>query len=263
MTAGFRTSRKKLGPSWLTSGEGELVGYALDLVRDAFMQRLFLGLLSRFPQQDPNGTAGALDALVSMGRDRRVIRGINESDAAYALRQKSWLDDRKRAGNPFMLMKQLAAVCGPLPSFRTVDASGNWYSRAADGTETSSLATANWNWDGDPARWARFWVVIYPNGLWVTTVDDWGDVGLKWGATDHTWGSTITPNEVAILRAVVSDWMPGGTRCINIILSPDGAAFDPTAPDPDGLWGRWSKNVGGVRVASRLATARYLEGVRA
>lgn len=266
MASRFRLTRTKISPRWLTDGEGGLVGYALDIVKDAFIQRVNLGLLARFPENGPNGETAPADALQAMGRDRRVIRGLSETDAEYAARLKLWLDDRKRQGNPFMLMQKLAEYLGPLPSYRTVDARGNWYSRAADGTESSSLDQQNWDWDGTPIgeRWARFWVIIYPNGLWTENSDDWGANtwgASGWGESEETWGSTAPRNHVTTVQGIVSDWMPAGTRCINIIIAFDNASFDPTAPEPDGLWEGYSKNVGGVQVPARLATARYWDGV--
>ncbi len=262
--ARFRLVRRFLGPKWLVDDDGEstLVGYSLDLLKDAFVERLELGLLARFPQNGPNGETAPPDALAALGRDRRVVRGLSEDDEAYALRLLKWLDDRRTAGNPYALMQKLSEYTGPLCSFRTVDARGNWYSRAADGTQTVSLDTGNWNWDGtDAARWSRFWVVIYPNGLW-TEGQTWNGVGTQaWGDPGHTWGSTATPEEVATVRAIVSDWKPAGTRCVNIVLAFDPASFDPASPEPNGLWGRWSKVVAGVQVSSRLSTARYMDGV--
>lgn len=266
----FRTIRPKLGPRWLTTGEGGLVFYSLDLVKDAFVDRLFAGHLSRFPQNDASGdTTAPSDALAAMGRQRQVVRGINESEPSYARRLVAWLDDRPRQGNPWALMKKLSEYTGPLPSFRTVDVRGNWFSRAADGTETVVMQQANWDWDGDPDgldRWSRFWVIIYPNGLW-TEGYDWGDpAGPNWGQGTGSIGSTASSEEVATIRSIVAEWKPGGTRCINIILAFDPASFDPVSAVsdpgmPNGLWEHWSRNVGGVQVPARLSTARYWDGV--
>jgi hypothetical protein len=266
----FRASRKFMGPPWLVSnGESELVGYALDLLKDGFVERLRQGLLARLPQNDPTGaTTAPDDALAAMGRDRRIRRGLNETPQAYARRLIRWIDDWKVAGNPFALMQQLAAYLGPVPSYRTVDVRGNWFSRAADGTLSISLTQANWDWDAASdalARWSRFWVVIYPNGFW-TQGPNWGDSGAKWGTPERTWGSTATVDEVSTVRSIVADWKPAGTRCVNVILAFDGTSFNPaTARDgtglPDGTWGHWSKISGGAYVASRLSTARYLDGV--
>ncbi|MCL2777712.1 MAG: hypothetical protein FWD73_06880 [Polyangiaceae bacterium] len=273
----FRTIRSKLGPPWLTvHGESGLVGYALDIVKDAFIERLRQGLLAQQPQQDPTGeTTAPPDALAEMGRDRRVVRGIGESDQSYARRLVLWLDDRKTAGSAFALLQKLSEYTGPGPKFRTVDARGNWYTREVDGSESYILKRNNWDWDGRPRtadgrlRWSRFWVIIYPNGLW-TEAPCWGDDDAPaWGdPPESTWGSTAPAGHVDMLRAIVADWMPAGTRCVNIILAFDPNSFDPMAAVdadgmPAGLWEHWSRNVDGVQVPTpRLSTARYLDGVQ-
>jgi hypothetical protein len=262
--ARFRLARYKTAPAWLTTGEGELVGYALDVVKDAFVERLRLGLMARLPYNDPNGaTTAPADALAAMGRDRKVVRGINESDASYAGRLLAWLDDRKTAGNPFALMQKLAEYTGPGPMFRTVDNRGNWYTRAVDGERSFLLDQGNWDWDGDTDRWSRFWVIIYPNGLWTEGLA-WGDVGAVWGEEEQTWGSTATAEQVQTIRSLVADWKPAGTRCKNIIIAFDNADFDPegfAGSLPDGLWGRWAKKTGGLYVTARNPDARYWDGV--
>lgn len=266
----FRLLRRFMGPRWLVSEEeSELIGYSLDLMKDAWVERLVQGLLARFPETAPD------DALPAMGRARRVIRGINESRASYVLRLIRWLEHRKTQGNPFTLMSVLAEYMGPLPKIRTVDARGNWFTRNPDGTFEVKLKQENWDWDGRPTvtgnpaklRWSRFWVIIYPNGLWNEGAAQWGVNGSSaWGTISQTWGSSAMPEHVQTIRALVKEWKPAGTRCVNIIIAFDPASFDPvaavSAPGmPAGLWEHWSKNVGGVQVPARLATARYWDGV--
>lgn len=262
----FRGIRKSLAPRWLTEGDGELVGYSLDLLKDAFTKRLLLGLLARFPQNDSDGTPAPSDALALIGRDRRVVRGINESPESYSTRLLSWLDDRKTQGNPFTLMDRLAAYTGSGCVFRTVDVNGNWFTRAVDGTRSFVLAQGNWDWDGDPLaaqHWSRFWVIIYPpSSLWVK--EQAFASGEKFGAAQHTLGTTATSDQVATMRSIVSDWKPGGTRCVNIIVAFDPASLNPsmgsTDPLPHGKWEHWSRQVAGVQASSRLSTARYWDG---
>ena len=264
----FRTIAKFLAPSWLTTGDAELVNYSLDLMRDAFVERVRLGLLTRFPQNGPNGELAPDDALVQQGHDRRVVRGINESSASYALRLIQWLDDRITQGNPYTLLKKLSEYCGPGAWFRTVDARGNWYTRDVNGVNTFLQNEQNWDWDGTSAitsRWSRFWVIIYPPAsLWVPN-NDWGDAsGPDWGDEVNTWGSTATADQVNTIQSIVSEWKPAGTRCVNIIIALDPASFSPTAArdaEVDGFWDHWSRRVGGVRVPARLSTARYWDGV--
>lgn len=256
----FRATRKQLAPRWLTEGDGELLGYALDILKDAFAERMRQALLIRFPEQGPDGTPAPADALAAMGRDRRVVRGLNETDASYVRRLKSWLDDRKTAGNAFALMARLAEYTGAGTSFRTVDNSGNWYRREADGSQSVLIRQANWNWDGDTAKWARFWVIVYGFRAAAGTFGGGASIG---GSASATIGSTTTRDEVATIRAIIKDWKPAGTRCRNIILALDDASFDPSAPEPDGSWGTWSENDAGTQVATRLRSARYFDGTGA
>lgn len=264
MALNLRTLWKHIVPARFATGEGELVGYVQTLIADATLERVYLGHLARFPQQDANGTPGPTDALNALGRDRGVIRGIDETDRSYAYRLTQWLVDARTRGAAFTMLKQVAAYVdfdgSKGASFRCVDNSGNWFSRSATGVETSSLATGNWNWDGDSASWARFWIIVYPGTRWALSGATWGDAGA-WGDGSTTWGSTsITDEQAKTLRAIVADWKPAGTRCQNIIIALDPSSFDPAAPEPDGTWGAWSKVSGGVRVAARLSTARYLDG---
>lgn len=264
MASTLRELWKRLVPARFARGEGELVGYVLTLLADTTLERLYLGHLARFPQQGPDGTPGPLDALTALGRDRGVTWGIDESARSYAYRLTQWLVDARTRGTAFTLMKQLAAYCdwdgSKGCSFRVVDNSGNWFSRSATGVETSSLATGNWNWDGDAAAWARFWVIIYPGTRWVSNAGTWDDYG-DWDDAAGTWDSTtITEEQTRTLQALVADWKPAGTRCHTIILALDPASFDPASPEPDGTWGSPYKYSGGTAVASRLATALYLDG---
>lgn len=262
--ARHRTIGPTLGPAWQTGGEAPddgnesaLVRYALDIVTDAVEEAAFQSMMVRFPQQDPGGTPAPPNALAAMGRDRRVVRGINESADSFARRLKSWLTDRRTAGNPFTLMQKIAEYAGDgTVKVRTVDRRGNWFTREADGTRTYVLNEANWNWDGSLVTlWSKFWVIIYPNGIWEEGPAI-GDGVVDDGALGATW----TRDQVATVRFLVADWKPQGTRCVNIILAFDPASFDPTAPEPDGLWGNYSKVAAGTRVRSRLATARYMKG---
>lgn len=260
----FRSIRQFLSPRWLTEGFGGAVGFSLDVVKDSYLRRVLLGLLARFPQNGPAGETAPPDALAAIGRDRRVVRGLGESDASYARRLIAWLDDRQTAGNAFALMQKLAEYLGVDSGcvFKAVDNQGNWYVRAAGGTRSLFLRRGNWDWDGYAEKWSRFWVIVHPPvSLWVEE-DTWGSG--TWG-DGGTWGSTETYDEVQTIRGLVADWKPAGTRCVNIIVAFDDASFDPEAAPlspglPDGTWGNWSIDDAGTQVESRLATARYETG---
>lgn len=244
-------------PSWLASE----VAASLALLVDDFAARARLALLARFPAYAPDDAAFA-----AMGRDRLIVRGINEPSAAYAARLSTAFDDHKQRGNPFALLRQLRAYLQADCIVRTVDRRGNWYSIAADGTETTNINAANWNWDGGAASaWARFWVIIYPvNGTDPWAINgNWGDADLwgagVWGTAGKTIGTTATADQVAAVRQIIRDWKPAGTTCEWIIVAFDEATFTPAgATDPAGEWGSWGNHTG---APVRLASARYWRGV--
>lgn len=258
----FFESFQRILPSWLTSGDGGKVAASLSLLADDFAARARLGLLARFPAYAPDD-----EALAAIGRDRRIIRGINEPRAAYAARLSTALDDLKTRGNPFTLLRQLRAYLQAPCVVRTVDRKGNWYTIEADGTEVATINAANWNWDGGAAsEWSRFWVVIYPvNGItpWAPTPGVLGDASLWSGAlrasSTATIGTTATVDQVASVRQIIRDWKPAGTTCEWIIVAFDAATFTPAgATDPAGAWAGWSNHTG---APVRLSSARYWRGV--
>lgn len=257
MSFRFRRAFYKLLPSWLTTGEGELVDYSLGVIKDAFLERLKLGRDARFPAYAPP------DALTYLGRDRKIVRGINEPAASYAVRLQRWLDDHRVRGNPFALMMQLRAYMQADCKIRTVDRAGNWYTIEENGTRSVNLALGNWNWDGAAATlWSRFWVIIYPIGgtdPWAPSVGDAG--GASW-PVGGTIGTTATPDQVASVRSIIRDWKPAGTTCEWIITAFDAASFNPLGlPEPDGTWDWFGYSNAGAYEIARLTTARYWRGV--
>jgi hypothetical protein len=253
-TPRFRTLYKRLAPSWLTEGDGELVLTSLTLTLDAYAERLRQGVRARFPELAPE------DALAALGRDRRIPRGVGELRDRYAARVIRAIDDWRTAGNAFALMGQLQGYLGPV-KLRTVDARGNWYTMNADGTTSWVLNTGDWQWDAEPAtKWSRFWVLIYDA---FTTGAQYGD-GTEYG--DGTlWGVSGTIGQIQTIRGIVRRWKPAGTRCVNIIAVLDPALFDPADPAGSGvpsdqLWALPWKYVSGVAVPSRASGARYMAG---
>jgi hypothetical protein len=254
----FRGIFYRLLPHWLTRGEGELVLFSLGAILDAAMERTRQGLLARFPQYAPD------DALAYIGQDRLIARGIEEDSEAYAARMITWLDDHRTRGNAFTLMRILRGYLNAPVRLRTVDRNGNWYTHDRDGTLSYALSTGNWNWAGaPPSQWSRFWVVIYPdNGNpWSPISGELDDGGEEFESSDRCVGLTATPGQIATIRAIIRAWMPDGTRCEWVIVAFDDASFDPTAPEPDGTWGPWGRESGGVTTPTRLDTARYFAGV--
>lgn len=261
MTTFLETFQKHV-VHWLTKDDGGDVIASLSLVADDFVARAKLALMTRFPDY-------AIDdvALAALGRDRKIIRGINEPAAAYAARLIRALDDHRRRGNPFALLEQIRAYLQADCVVRTVDRRGNWFSIDADGNQSSSTDTGNWTWDEHPAspQWARFWVIIYPAGgtdPWAragATID--GAVAGAWiagSASQRTFDTTATQDQVAQLKSIIRDWKPAGTRCEWVIVvfdDPDAATFAPSGGvDPAGEWADWGDGEGRP---VRLTNASY------
>lgn len=212
----FREVFYRLVPGWLSNGDGEKVLYSLGLMQDTMAERFRLSYEADLPEYAPD------DALTYIGRDRRIVRGINESSAAYADRLIRYLDDHRTQGNPFALMDQLYAYLQTSGvRLRTVDRRGNWFSRAADGTQTFSLDNGDFDWDGGAlSSWARFWVIIdSSSGPWETQWDPTVEGSFS-GTT------TATADEIAGVMSLIREWKPVGTRCEYVIVNFDEDAFD-------------------------------------
>jgi len=264
----FRTTLSRYLPPWLTArlASGKVRGfkflYVHALLADLGIENAYQGLQARFPG------LGTRSALPYIGRDRVIRRGYNESDESYAARLVTWLDTWRGAGTPFTILKEIQAYLGaPTPIVRIVNQTGTWYTRAADGTPSivQTWPTPNWVWDNDASQITRYWVLVYVTaGSPFATEGTWGDGATSWG-DGGTWGTTATSEQVSSLQAIIKDFSNPGDRCSHIIIAFDPASFDPLAAPgspgiPDGTWGHASKNVGGVQVPSRLATARYIDG---
>lgn len=258
----FRDGVMKIVPPWLLGPNGQRVLYSLTLPLDVAAEWLFQGIKARFPLSQTPGAEGPL------ARDRGIVKGFEETSAGFAQRLTRWLDDWASGGSAAALMRQVQAYMTPhAVPMRVVDNSGNWYSLDATGA-LSYVRSANWNWDNQTTRWDRFWLIIYPPAdLW-TEGPSWNTSGLwggTWGGGVASWGSTANAKQIDTIRRIVSAWKPEHSVCINIILAFDPTSFDPSSPAgppmPDGQWGSWGKIVGGVRVPSRLSTARYCDGV--
>ncbi len=267
MALNFRSLFKWMVPSWLAGegnstdtapaeiNEGELVLYSLALLADAFAERSEQGLNARFPSRTIGGGANALT-----GVDRGIYRGRNESEEHYAQRLIRWRYPRghRTRGSAFALLEQISEYWGGVRCW-TVDASGNRFERAADGTETATAGDP-WNFDGDligAARWSRFWVVVDLSTI-ATEQLDFGDP-LLWGGSMPSPGYAIGQQGVTeqdslamkrLMRAPA--WKPAGTRAEWLIVSLDG-----TDPAPDGSWYFWSANVGGTQTPTRDPAFRY------
>lgn len=235
--------------------------YSFLVMGDLLVQFAIEGVKAKFPGYCPS------EALPLIGRDRRIRRGLAETDESYAARLIGWLAAWRRAGSAYAILDQLAAHLGtPAGTIRLVNANGTWWTRNPDGTRERhvTLPTKNWDWDGHSELWARFWVVLYADDYGWTRDGTWGD-GSTWGDDGMGWGLSNLPWQVVTdLRGTISEWKSAAAVCKNLLISFDPAYPDPAdpagAPYPEGSWGSPYKIVAGVAVRSRDPRMLYCGG---
>lgn len=253
-------------PPWMTDrvSQGLTTGYKYlyshALFGDLLIQFAIEGVTAKFPDFAPE------DALSTMGRDRKIRRGMGESSLSYRARLIRWRDDWKTAGSAYAIMRQLRAYLQTPGTIRIVSANGTWWTLHPDNSVSKlvTLPAKNWDWDGNSAKWARFWVVLYAADYGWTRDGTWGD-GELWGdSATSTIGANVPIEVVQTVRAIISEWKSGFSVCKNVLVSFDPAYPDPVAspgaPNPDGTWGAEYKLVAGVAVPNKDARLLYWAG---
>ena len=244
MATRFRSLFAWLVPGWLSEGEGGRVLHALSLMIDAQTQRVRDSLTARLPHEAGDS------ALRLIGADRGIMRGRSETTEHYADRLVSWRYPRghRVRGSAFALLEQISEYWGGIAA-ESVDASGNRFSRSADGTE--SKTTGAWIWDDEPG-WSRFWLLIDGRGLLSehATLEEASE-------DDATLTAGATPGDVDAMRRLLHGrlaWRPAGTRAEWLVVLTSTA---PAALAPDATWQHWSRADGSDRVQTRDGGALY------
>lgn len=240
--------------------------YSIAQAGDLIIQEAVEAGRLRFPSDCPE------DALPFHGRDRGLRRGPHESADSFRARLLAWRTFAKKLGSAEDIVRNVQTYAigngFQLPTVRLVTNTGTWFT-LGPGTRTaiervvSLPGPSNWDWDGHPELWDRFWIILYASE-WAWDRDGtWGD-GEIWGNDgSSTIGSTATPVDVVSIRQLVADAQAGDALCVSIIVSFDDAAFAPDGSGtlPDGLWAHHGKRDGsGNVVVARSEDALYWDG---
>jgi hypothetical protein len=233
MARNFRQWFRWAAPSWLSTGEGELVMHSLSLVLDASLQRMRDGLTVRFPEYC--GESG----LALHGKSRGIQRGRAETDAHYAQRLIAWRHPRghRVRGSAFALLDQVSEYFGGAACW-SVDAKGNRHTHDAHGVEAFSY-NYPWDWDDRPATdWSRFWLVIDGSAFEADAVFE----------------------DVRAMRRLMVGlaWRPAGTQPEWMIVQDSYGPITLTEPPTlTATWQHWSAIVDGVQIPTRSTAYRY------
>lgn len=202
----YRDYAYNLSPIFLRGQNGERLVGLFGLTTDMMMEAVQQAVLA----QSFTSPTFPIDAIGHLGRGRLIPQLPLESDEDYlAVIRDAW-NVWAQAGSAIGLLQQIARI-------------------QVDGEIKGNV---DWDWDGDPANWSRFWVII-TNHSWV---DDgvWGDPGVwgdggVWGLGDGAYGALIVDS----LRGIISQWKPAHYVCGEIIVVMDPAGW---TAEPDGTW---------------------------
>jgi hypothetical protein len=268
----IRTQARRWVPPWLSERitQGSTVGWrviwAAAVIADAAAQQAFEALGARLPG------IGTPTALPRIGTDRALFRGLDDTDADFALKLRAWLDRWADGGTMRGIAREMQQYVRRLPggdryTVRVVDRAGVWHVRAGDGSTTTiqpADAAWSWDWDSEIAERAGFW-----SDLWVIITPAPYALIPYWGTSTTSWGHAIPQSEVAPLREILSSWKAAHSNVRAVIWAPEDdpeglttSVMDPTDPTsfrPDGTWGNWSRVEAGVRVRARPDWMRFWE----
>lgn len=193
MALRFRDAIRAAVPRWLRNGLAEKIGYAIGVTLDALGDWTAYGVRARFPgQYSP-------ESLAAIGNDRKLPRGVLETDDEYADRLRRWLDIHCTRGNPYTFLEQLQAYWGPSMTADLEYDSGRTYSIDGAGVITRGDAGG-----AKPLPFPHWY--LYPVGTALDAsggVIKWGSAGNKWGELG-LWGTSFSKADVDRLRLVPS-----------------------------------------------------------
>lgn len=216
-----------LVPQWLQGPNAGAFLEALGLTLDLGSSTLLDGLRGSQPLRC------FLDALPFIGADRGLRQYPTEPSQSYRRRLAQWRQIKAHFGSHYgeMLNLQPYFLPGTLPKIRVFHQSGDGLYSAChtlDASGVYSVVTSSpsiWDWDGVDAKWSRFWVVIYVNGIGSDAAKY--DDGTTWD--DGTvWDGHLTSAQVDDIVEIINEAKAPHSILWGVVLAPDPASFDPS-----------------------------------
>jgi hypothetical protein len=227
----FRDEARNVAPWWAardSSRIGKLL-YTIGLQLDGLADAAVAAIKMRYPG------LYSTDSLALIGRERRIQRGPEESDEAYAARLQRWWEDHRRRGGPYAMLEQIFAFWSPAPfPVDLLYRNGRRFVMDEDGEIERDIIA--WEQDEEPEKWARWWLFYeWPHSI--AADGAWGSAGTY--DDGGVWDSDLTVEEVANIRAVPTEWNNAHSFGTVVLLSDGRDLWDyPTGTwdEPGGVW---------------------------
>lgn len=224
---------------------------AVGLTLDGFAERAFLGQTAAIPYAGGAKTASGMllqcepEVLPFHARDRQITLYPSEPIPSQRVTLSRWHQLHARRGThrgelervqPYFLG---ADGNGVLPLMRIVHQDGDgegavWHtlsgSADAGGAGRYSVhrqVPSNWDFDGLPELWSRWWAIIYTSGTSLATGQTFWNDGSVWNGGQY-WNG-ISANPLSDLVAMFLEWQSAHSQLAGVILASDPSSFDPTA----------------------------------
>src|SRR4051812_10742253 len=149
----LRDMIRRVSPPWLQGANGYRLTYSLGFVMDAILDSGYAALKLKLPGLYDYTTLGLI------GQERKLRRGLVETDQGYALRLRTWWDAARYRGSPYGLIRQLEAYLDPGAGIQVIYRSGRRFSLNSAG-EIVIDDLAGWSPDSTPELWATYSIIL-------------------------------------------------------------------------------------------------------
>jgi Phage tail protein (Tail_P2_I) len=174
-------------------------------------------------------------ALPIISRDHGISIYPTEPEDSKRQRLANWLVLRRQFGTHQGELRNVLPYFLPArPLMRIVHQNGGatratWHTVNTDGSYTIHKAEpSNWDWDGVPTSWSRWWAIIYYETAlaWLEPAE-WND-GLEYG--DGTlWDGGPSTDQIRDIVAGLKEAQGTHSALWGVIVTRDPSSFDPTA----------------------------------
>lgn len=204
MTTLVEESKRNI-PGWLAIGNLRALVVAVMAQLDDLRDRNKQSVKARLP-----GVNG-FSTLSVIGRERRIPRALNDTDATYAARLTRWLDEHPYRGNLDALYFQITEHYNPTPPTVFNIEYGNGYIwQGVSGAALTRFGpnASNTGPGGDPARWCACAIVLETSSVPIATEADIED-----------------------LKKIPAAWVPAHVRCVVAVKLPGTIFFSTRSVD--------------------------------